>query len=115
MSEDNRGRTIATLSKLWDGAPITRTRGAAGESSVLAGRRLSSHLMLQPVVAAQVMGDPLLTGQGFLARFLVMRAPSLVGQRFLMSRDPRRGVEHEPSVGRYWEALTEIVQSPLGG
>ncbi|WP_176761455.1 DUF3987 domain-containing protein [Billgrantia gudaonensis] len=113
MSEDNRGRTIATLSKLWDGAPITRTRGAAGESGILAGRRLSAHLMLQPVVAAQVMGDPLLTGQGFLARFLVMRAPSLVGQRFLMNRDPRHGVEHEAAVGHYWQALTELVNRPL--
>ncbi|MBS9404792.1 DUF3987 domain-containing protein [Halomonas sp. TRM85114] len=113
MREENRGRTIATLSKLWDGGSISRTRGAVGESGVLAGRRLSAHLMLQPVVAAQVMGDPLLTGQGFLARFLFMRAPSLIGGRFLLNRDPRYGVEHETAVGHYWEALAEVVNRPL--
>lgn len=113
MSEEGRGRTIAMVSKLWDGAPISRTRGTAGESSVLAGRRLSAHLMLQPVVAAKVLGDPLLQGQGFLARFLVVQEPSLVGQRLLKGRDPNRGPHHDPAVGRYWSALAELVRTPL--
>ncbi|CAM3291948.1 YfjI family protein [Halomonas lysinitropha] len=113
MSEEGRGRTVAMVSKLWDGAPITRTRGTAGESGILAGRRLSAHLMLQPIVAAQVLGDPLLQGQGFLARFLIVQEPSLVGQRLLKGRDPTKGPHHDPVIGRYWAALSEVIRNPL--
>ncbi|MDR5904004.1 YfjI family protein [Franzmannia qiaohouensis] len=113
MSEEGRGRTVAMVSKLWDGDPITRTRGAAGDSGVLAGRRLSAHLMLQPVVAAKVLGDPLLQGQGFLARFLIVQEPSLVGQRLLKGRDPSQGPHHDPAIARYWSRLSELVRAPL--
>ncbi|APX94300.1 hypothetical protein BWR19_15910 [Halomonas sp. 1513] len=113
MSEEGRGRTVAMVSKLWDGAPITRTRGTAGESGVLAGRRLSAHLMLQPVVAAKVLGDPLLQGQGFLARFLIVQEPSLVGQRLLKGRDPNKGPHHDPAIARYWSVLTDLIRTPL--
>lgn len=113
MSEENRGRTISILSKLWDGDPITRTRGSTGESGILAGRRLSSHLMMQPVVAAKVLSDPLLQGQGFLARFLVCHEPSLAGTRFLKGRDLSRGADTDPAIGRYWRALAELIRRPL--
>ncbi|MFG6178540.1 YfjI family protein [Halomonas sp. THAF12] len=113
MSEEGRGRTVAMVSKLWDGDPITRTRGAAGESGALAGRRLSAHLMLQPVVGAKVLADPLLQGQGFLARFLIVQEPSLVGQRLLKGRDPSQGPHHDPAIARYWSALSELIRAPL--
>lgn len=113
MSEESRGRTIAMLSKLWDGSPITRTRGTAGESGIMAGRRLSAHLMLQPVVSAKVLGDPLLMGQGFLARFLVCHESSLAGTRFLKGRDLSRGAQHDPAIGRYWQSLSEMIRTPL--
>ena len=113
MSEEGRGRTVAMVSKLWDGDPITRTRGAAGDSGVLAGRRLSAHLMLQPVVAAKVLGDPLLQGQGFLARFLIVQEPSLVGHRLLKGRDPSQGPQHDPAIARYWSRLSELIRAPL--
>ncbi|HCR96867.1 MAG: YfjI family protein [Halomonas sp.] len=113
MSEESRGRTIAMLSKLWDGSPITRTRGTSGESGIMAGRRLSAHLMLQPVVSAKVLGDPLLMGQGFLARFLVCHEPSMAGTRFLKGRDLSRGAQHDPAIGRYWQSLSETIRTPL--
>lgn len=113
MSEDNRGRTIAALSKLWDGSAISRTRGASGESGILAGRRLSAHLMLQPVIASKVLGDPVLLGQGFLARFLVCHEPSIAGTRFLKDRDMSLGAQHDPAIGRYWEALSGLIRRPL--
>lgn len=84
MSRDNRLKTIAGLSDLWGGEPIRRVR--AGESaSMLYGRRLAGHLMVQPVAAAELLADPLANGQGFLARFLIAAPESLIGFRTLDS------------------------------
>lgn len=81
MTNDNMLRTIAGMSQLWGGEPIRRTRGAKGESFSLHNRRLSSHLMMQPVVADKVLSNDLLKAQGFMARYLVTRPTSLAGTR----------------------------------
>lgn len=113
MAQEARGRTIGTLSQLWDGSPMIRTRAAEGESGVMQGRRLSAHLMVQPIVAAEVLSDPVLMGQGFLARFLICQEPSLAGGRFLAGRDLSRGPDTDPAIGRYWARLAEILRQPM--
>jgi Protein of unknown function (DUF3987) len=113
MNDESRGRTIHMLSKLWDGDTITRTRGAAGESGTLAQRRLSAHLMIQPVVAVKVLSDPLLQGQGFLARFLVCHEKSIAGSRLLAGRDLTKGAQNDPLIGKYWEKMTELLNIPV--
>lgn len=113
MSVEARGRTIEALCRLWDGAPLTRTRGTAGESGFLAGRRLSTHLMMQPVVAEQVLGDTLLQGQGFLPRFLICREPSMIGTRFLADRDPSASLENDPAIADYRRRIDELARQPL--
>lgn len=80
MSADNKQKTLAALNKLWDGAPIQRTRAGEG-SSVLYGRRLAAHLMAQPGVVAAFMSDPLTADIGFTARFLICEPPSTIGAR----------------------------------
>ncbi|MEX0349856.1 MAG: YfjI family protein [Paracoccaceae bacterium] len=80
MNSDNRMKTVAGLSKLWDGEPPDRVR--AGDGAVtLYGRRLAMHLMVQPVAARPLLADPIASGQGFLARFLVTEPPSNIGAR----------------------------------
>ncbi|MDP4556257.1 YfjI family protein [Halomonas meridiana] len=113
MSDEARGRTIEALCRLWDGAPLTRTRGTVGESGILAGRRLSTHLMMQPVVAEKVLGDTLLQGQGFLPRFLICRENSLIGTRFLADRDPSEGVENDPAIATYRRRIDALARKPL--
>lgn len=113
MKDESKGRSIHLLSKLWDGDPISRTRGADGESGILANRRLSSHLMIQPVVATNVLSDPLLQGQGFLPRFLICHEPSIAGTRFLLGRDITEGPHSDYSVSRYWERITELLNQPF--
>jgi hypothetical protein len=113
MSDEAKGRSIHMLSKLWDGDPITRTRGAEGESGTLAQRRLSSHLMVQPIVATKVLADPLLQGQGFLARFLICHEHSIAGSRFLAGRDLTKGVQNDPLIGKYWEKMTDLLNSQV--
>ena len=80
MSTDHKQKTLAALNKLWDGAPIQRTRAGDG-SSTLYGRRLACHLMAQPGVVRTFLGDPLTSDIGFSARFLICEPQSTIGTR----------------------------------
>lgn len=82
MTEDNKLNTIATLSDLWDGKPIQRMTSGEG-MTVLYNRRLTFHLMLQPVLAGRLLGDAEAKGQGFLSRLLVTQPDSLAGTRIV--------------------------------
>lgn len=113
MTSEARGRMIFILSKFWDGDPITRTRGSQGESGTLVGRRLSTHLMVQPIVATQVLSDPLLQGQGFIARFLICNEKSIAGTWLLCERDFNNGATNDPLVNRYWSCLGCLLDKPL--
>ncbi len=110
MSTDNRLKTCAGLSNLWDGVPISRVRGADG-SSLLLGRRVSMYLQMQPMVASGLFGDPLLDDQGILSRFLANRPTSLAGTR--MWREPT--AEQIENLGKYKRRVRQIldVQLPL--
>ena len=113
MTDEAKGRTITMLSQLWDGSPLSRTRAGAGESGVLAGRRLAAHLMVQPVIADKALSDPLMMGQGFLARFLICADTSLIGSRLLGTRPPDESASRDPAVIRFWDALSELIRQPL--
>lgn len=86
MSTENKLLTAAGLSGLWDGSPIKRVRAGDG-ASVLPGRRLAMHLMVQPDVASTLLSDDVLKDQGFLSRILVSAPISTAGTRF----------QHQPS------------------
>lgn len=85
MNPDNAMKTIAGLSKFWDGDPIMRTRATEGESALLFDRRLTVHLMIQPIIGDKVLTDPLLLQQGILARFLMVDPPTLAGTRLMLA------------------------------
>ena len=80
MKAENRMATLSGLSGMWDASPVNRTRAGDGTATYW-GRRLCSHIMAQPVVAAGPLADPLANGQGFLARFLTVEPPSAIGTR----------------------------------
>ncbi len=80
MSQDNRQKTLAALNDLWMGNAIKRTRQGDG-SFTLYGRRLSLHLMVQPVVAYALLADPLAADTGFLPRCLICEPASTIGTR----------------------------------
>lgn len=110
MSQDQRLKTAAGLSSVWDGEPIKRVR--AGDGAVtLAGRRLSLHLMAQPDVAAQLVNDELLRSQGLLSRILVSAPPSTAGTRLFASPSAMA----QADLSRYSERLAEFLcrQPPL--
>lgn len=80
MSQDNRQKTLAALNSLWMGDPIKRTRQGDG-AFTLYGRRLSLHLMVQPVVAYGLLGDAMAGESGFLPRCLMCEPVSTIGTR----------------------------------
>jgi hypothetical protein len=80
MNSENRLKTMAGLSGLWDGRPASRWRAGDGVTA-FPGRRLSMHLMAQPVAAAGLLADTMANGQGFLARYLMTEPPSAIGTR----------------------------------
>jgi hypothetical protein len=86
MKKENRLKTATALSNLWDGKNIRRVRGGDG-LKILPGRRLSLHLMAQPLVAQQLFGDPLLRDQGLHSRLLAVMPASTQGTRFLSKKD----------------------------
>lgn len=107
MSEEIRLRTGAGLSDFWDAKDIRRTRGGDGVT-LLRGRRLSMHLMVQPGIADGLLADPTLSQQGLLSRILVSAPPSIAGQR--MQRKPKATTE--PALKKYNAILLNALKRP---
>jgi Protein of unknown function (DUF3987) len=108
MSEDNRLKTAAAMSSLWDGEAVRRVRAGDG-ITILPGRRVAAHLMLQPGVAIGLLADATLIDQGLLSRVLASHPDSLAGLR--LWRDPRP--ESETKLKRYGVRLLSILEAPL--
>jgi hypothetical protein len=106
MQPEHRAKTIAGLSKFWDGSPIVRTRAARGESVTMFDRRLTVHLQMQPIIAVEVLSDPLMQQQGILARFLIADCDSLAGTRFYRGRD----AQVSGPMRRYHQRLIALLE-----
>jgi len=108
MSDENRLKTAAGLSKLWDGDPISRTRAGDG-NFLLFGRRVCLHLMVQPVVSNLLFGSDLLAGQGLLSRCLAAYPTSRIGYRPYQEED----LSNRPSMKCYFARLIDVLEAPL--
>lgn len=108
MNADNRAKTVAGLSKLWDGAALDRVRAGDGAVKV-PGRRLAVHLMIQPVLALPLLADQIASGQGFLARFLITEPPSTIGTRLRRSDDEA----DKAILATFAAKLTGILKAPM--
>ncbi|UCA46888.1 YfjI family protein [Pseudochrobactrum sp. XF203] len=108
MNSDNRLKTMAGLSRLWNGEAIDRTRAGDG-ATIFRGRRLAANLMVQPVAARPLLSDPEASGQGFLARFLISEPQSHIGLRL------RRGFNDgsKEIISRFSDRLQQILNSPM--
>lgn len=107
LASENRLRTMAALSSLWDGAPIRRIRAGDG-ASVLPGRRLALHLMLQPQASAGLLSDPMAADQGLLSRVLVCAPASRAGERL----QKPLAASTEPALRRYVARILELLEKP---
>ncbi|ABD53150.1 YfjI family protein [Jannaschia sp. CCS1] len=107
MSQDHRLKTVAGLSALWGGDPLTRVRAGDGTSSLF-GRRLAVHLMVQPVAARPLLADPVASGQGFLARFLIAEPQTAIGLR--LASEPPAGASAQ--LAAFNVRLRAILDAP---
>lgn len=107
MSADNKLKTAAALSELWDGGLVKRVRRGDGVST-LSGRRVCLHLMLQPDAAARFLSDRVLLDQGLLSRVLVTAPPSTMGTRFGFRSD-----RSERNLENYLSAIRAHWQRPM--
>jgi Protein of unknown function (DUF3987) len=105
MNEENRLKTAAGMSSLWDGQPIRRVRAGDG-SSVLPGRRFATHLQMQPAVADLLFGNILLAEQGLLSRHLAVFPDNATGTRFQQVEGP----QVDCHLKRYSAILLGILQ-----
>lgn len=108
MKEDNRLKTAAGMSDLWDGKAIKRIRSIDG-ATVLPGRRVCMHLMVQPMVFSQFYSDRLLESQGIFSRILVTAPDSTAGTRIF--RAVTAGDERV--LQGFAEQIRTILQAPL--
>jgi len=108
MSEEQRMKTMAGLNSMWDGRPITRTRGGDG-NTILYGRRVSLNLLLQPLVAGTLLNDLMAHDQGLLSRCLVSAPISTLGQQKYVETDHTA----DPRYQRYVARLSSILEREL--
>jgi hypothetical protein len=107
MAQDSKLRTAAGYSELWDGQPIKRVRALDGVS-ILRGRRLSMHLMVQPEASSLFLADAVLRDQGLLSRVLVAAPDSIAGTR--RYREPR--AEDEMAIRAYGARILSLLEAP---
>ena len=108
MNSDNRLKTIAGLSNLWGGDALDRVRAGDG-ATTLYGRRLAVHLMVQHVAARPLLSDPVASGQGFLARFLITEPASTIGTRLNQTYSNAT----DPAIIATSSRLSHILNHPL--
>ena len=108
MSPENKLKTAAALSDLWDKGMIKRLRAGDGALS-LPGRRVSLHLMAQPGVVERLLGDPVLADQGLLSRLLVTAPETMAGKRSWRAPKP----ESEAALTKYRKVLLAMLRRPL--
>lgn len=107
LNDDNRIKTSAALSALWDGHPTTRLR-AGDPGSILVGRRLVINIMLQPDMAAAFLSNAGLRNQGILSRIMVAKPDSLAGSRRFRERLP----EETKAINAFGVRILCILETP---
>ena len=106
MRDEKRAAAIAWLLKAWSGETLdSLTRGDG--LSVLVGRRVAMHVLMQPVILQALMADPLAQGQGWIARTLIAAPRSLAGTRLFKADQVAAG--KRPEVLRYYAALQALL------
>ena len=107
MSPEHRAKTAGVFSGLWDSGHLSVSR-ATGPRVERYGRRIAMHWLIQPMAAAEALGDPLLAAVGFWPRF-VAAWPAPLAPRLARPFRPHT----LPAIGRYWQRCADLLAQPL--
>ena len=85
MSESSMFRFLALLNELWDGQKDFSTHRSTSDNFKLPEIRFTTNLMMQPLVFKELLTGKNGAGRGlgFLARFLITKPTSTMGQRII--------------------------------
>lgn len=107
MSAEHRAKTAGVYSKLYDDGHLSVSRAGAGRVERY-GKRLAVHWLIQPMPAAESIGDPMLAHLGFWPRFLAA---------WPQSQEPRVhrdfSPELQPAVRDFWRRSADLLALPL--
>jgi putative DNA primase/helicase len=106
LRDDKRSSGLAFYLKGWSGESLDSLRGGEG-LTVLLGRRMAMHVLVQPVLLGALLGDPLAQGQGLLARCLIAQPDTLAGTREYQHVDP----DKNPAVVAYNRAIKSLLET----
>jgi len=106
LRDDKRMAGLSFFLKAWGAEALDSLRGGDG-LSVLLGRRLSLHVMVQPVILSQLLADPMAKGQGLLARCLIAQPETLAGSRLF--RDVN--ALENPAVARFNNRIRDLLNT----
>jgi hypothetical protein len=109
MSQENRMKTNAGLSSLWDGSAVNHALADAERSIHMAHRRLCVHFGIQPELILPLLADATFLNQGILARFLVTVPDSNIGYRPIRRPDPA----DLASMQEFAFLVRDLLQEPL--
>jgi len=107
FSEDKAMQTGALFNCLWDGLPIRRIRVLTG-AAFLPGRRCSTHIMMQQIVADKLLSDAVLNGIGTTARMLIVAPETTIGTRPYREAPPQCAV----ALRTYSDHITALLTRP---
>lgn len=106
LRDDKRSSGLAFYLKGWSGESLDSLRGGDG-LTVLLGRRMALHVLVQPVLLGALLCDPLAQGQGLLARCLIAQPDTLAGHRPYRDVNP----QENPDVIAYNERIRALLSS----
>ncbi|WAI87509.1 hypothetical protein SC65A3_00968 [Psychrobacter sp. SC65A.3] len=114
MTGDTAGSALSALTKLWSDGEVSRLRSQksayATPQTDAHGVRMTLLLQGQRVVLEQALTDPLMNGQGFLARALIACPPDLRGQRVWDNPQRRNDSPYDnPHLIEYWSRCQSLL------
>ncbi|WP_199508346.1 MULTISPECIES: DUF3987 domain-containing protein [unclassified Psychrobacter] len=114
MKGDTAGNALSALTKLYSDGAVSRLRSQKSANAIpqtdAYNVRMTLLLQGQRVVLEQALTDPLMNGQGFLARAMIACPPDLRGQRVWNDSKRRQDSPYNDSaLQAYWERCNSLL------
>lgn len=110
MQTQNLAKTVGVLSSFWDGSPTNRTR-ASGPPATYAGRRVSTHLQVQPAIGLPFLANEIVRGQGIAGRILFTHPTSNIGTRLYQA--DRDFSKEKQALDKYERDIMAAFERPM--
>ncbi|MCH7306323.1 DUF3987 domain-containing protein [Acinetobacter sp. NIPH 1869] len=115
MKSDTRNLALASFAKLFDDGSVERTRSKSNLNG--SGRahdvRLTFNMQGQREILIGALKDPVLRGQGFLARFILTVPENLAGRRLQNEERHTKDANSDCRLIAYWERCKFLLNDSI--